>query len=168
MKIKKNFKNSLFKHSYSRKFLIIDSKFVFQNVFHYYGKFKRRKKSKKKKKEKKDEKQKKKNNYKYNVIYTHTFSNNISNHHFLQIYTAHRFPHPSPKSWCVYLGLDLRSCKLSKWFCSWLISSKEGRVFNLATNLALIFCHTFFIHTQADLVFQNVDLNSFTNHIRYN
>ena len=128
--------------------------------------------SKEEKNLKKRKKKKKTRNKKKTItnitLYIHTLSNNISNHHFLQIYTAHRFPHPSPKSWCVYLGLDLRSCKLSKWFCSWLISSKEGRVFNLPTNLTLISCHKFFIHTQADLVFQNVDLNSFPNHIRYN
>ena len=55
-RVKKNFKNSLFEHSYSRKFLITDSMFVSQNAFHYYKKFKRRKKSQKKTTKKKQPK----------------------------------------------------------------------------------------------------------------
>ena len=89
-RVKRNFKNSLF----SWKFLIIDSKFVPQNAFHYYEKFKRRKKSQK-------------NTITNMILYTHTFSNDISNHRFHQIYTDHWFPHPSPKCSCFYLGLDL-------------------------------------------------------------
>ena len=50
--VKKNFKDSLFKHSYFWKFLIIDSKFVSQNASHYYEKSKRRKKFQTKEKEK--------------------------------------------------------------------------------------------------------------------
>ena len=46
------------------QFPIIDSKFVSQNAFHYYKKFKKRKKSQKKKK---------KYNYQYNFIYAHIF-----------------------------------------------------------------------------------------------
>ena len=43
------------------------------------------------------------------VLYT-DFLTKISNHHFHQIYTGHRFPHPIPKRCCLFLGLDLINC----------------------------------------------------------
>ena len=142
-------------HSHSWKFLITDSKFVFQNAFHYYEKFKRRKKYKR-------TPQKTIANI---ILYIHIFSNNIFNRQFHQIYIGHRFPHLSPKCWCIYLGLDLVNCP-NYFALDWFLQRKEE--LDLQTNLALISRHIFSRHTQADLVFPNADLNSFPKHMRYN
>ena len=69
------------------QFPIIDSKFVSQNAFHYYKKFKKRKKSQKKTTKK---------TITNIILYMHTFSNSITNH-FHQIYIGHGFPYPSSK-----------------------------------------------------------------------
>lgn len=95
--VKKNFKNSLFENSYSWKFFIIDPKFVSQNNFHHYEKFKRRKKSPK-------------NTITNIILYIHTFSNNISNHHFHKIYTGHQFLHLSSNCMHLYVNLDVVNC----------------------------------------------------------
>ena len=128
---------------------------LIQNAFHYYEKFKRRKKSQKKKKKQ----------FTNRILYifsNNIFCNNISNHNFYQKYTGHRFPHQSPKCWCLYLGLNLVNCPGK--IILLLIDFFKGM---RSWTLALIFRHIFSIHTQADSLFQNVDLNSFPNIFSY-
>ena len=117
--------------------VIIDSKVVSQNAFHYHKNFNRRKKSQK-------------NTITNIILHIHMFPNNISNHHFHQIYTGHQFPHLSPKCCCLYLGLDLVNCP-NYFTLDWFLQRKEELDFQ--TNLAIISTHIFSIHTQTDLVF---------------
>ena len=114
--VKKNFKNSLFENSYSWKFFIIDSKFVSQNNFHHYEKFKRRKKSQK-------------NTITNIILYIHTFSNNISNHHFHKIYTGHQFLHLSSNCMHLYVNLDVVNC-----------DDDKGRWLTCSYNMVYISC----------------------------
>ena len=96
---------------------------------------------------KKQKTNKQTNNYQY--IFIHRFSNNISNHHFHQIYTGHRFPHPIPKRCCLFLGLDLTNCP-NYFAFDWFLQKKEE--LDLRTNWALISRHIFSIHTQVDSI----------------
>ena len=132
--LKKNFKNSLFEHSYSWKFLIIDSKFASQNTLHYYQKFQRSKKSQKRKK----------NTFTNLILFTPTFSN-VSNHHFRQIYTGHWFPHPS-----AVVSILVKICP-NYSALDWFFQRKE-ELNQFGSNFP---SHIF------KLVFQNIDFNIF-------
>ena len=134
--VQKNFKNSLFENSYSWKFFIIDPKFVSQNNFHHYEKFKRRKNSQK-------------NTITNIILYIRTFSNNISNHHFHKIYTGHQFLHLSSNCMHLYVNLDVVNCDDDKGRITHMLISHglhilycPYKVQNIRANIRMV-CLTF-------------------------